>query len=102
MFQLVYTSNGPTIVRKRRVFGPEPLVEQDESLQGHRELSDLERSGGNVMFTLRTMLRYHTSRVPVLMETWLTTLNRSKLFIVTDGEDGALRTQADERGISCS
>ena len=66
----------------------EPLVECGE--RAARELTEEERVGRNIMFTLRTTLDYHDSRLPVLFETWLSMVDPRTVYIVTDGEDAEL------------
>ena len=66
----------------------EPLVECGE--RQARELTEEEKSGQNIMFTLRTTLDYHDQRLPVLFETWLSTVDPRTVFLVTDGEDTEL------------
>lgn len=66
----------------------EPLVECGE--RRPRELTEAEKAGQNIMFTLRTTLDYHDERLPVLFETWLSTVDPRTVFLVTDGEDAEL------------
>jgi len=75
----------------------EPLVE----CSGHipRNLTPFERDGKNIMFTLRTTLAYHKQRLPLLFETWLTTVTPSTVFIVTDGHHTEMEEEIRNRGI---
>ena len=63
-----------------------------------RVLSSFERSGNNIMFTLRTTLLYHQKRLPQLLQTWISVINSSNVFIVTDGHDQELEDLARKRG----
>ncbi len=66
-------------------FNLEP-VEADNTLTA-RPLTENEQAGNNILFTLRTTMKFHQQRLPVLFDTWLTTVNTSNVFLVTDGED---------------
>ena len=63
-----------------------------------RDLSPWEQSGNHIMFTLRTTTSFHSSRLPLLFQTWMTAVNRSNIFIVTDGRDKLLEHRAKEAG----
>ena len=39
------------------------------------------------MFTIRTTPKFHKKRLPILFETWITTVNASNFYLVTDGGD---------------
>ena len=39
----------------------------------------------------RTTVSNHRTRLPLLFDTWLTKVNTSQVFLVTDGEDPVLR-----------
>ena len=66
----------------------EPLVECDE--RKPRQLTEDKAAGSNIMFTIRTTFDYHDSRLPILFETWLSTVDPRTVFLVTDGEDREL------------
>ena len=66
----------------------EPLVECSE--RKAKELSEEEEAGKNIMFTIRTTFDYHDTRLPILFETWLSTVDPRTVFLVTDGEDSEL------------
>lgn len=74
----------------------EPLVECGE--RKARELTEMEKVGQNIMFTLRTTLDYHDQRLPVLFETWLSTVDPRTVFLVTDGEDAELDDNTENIG----
>ena len=74
----------------------EPLVECGE--RKARELTEMEKAGQNIMFTLRTTLDYHDQRLPVLFETWLSTVDPRTVFLVTDGEDAELDDTTENIG----
>ena len=76
----------------------EPLVECSGRVP--RNLTPFERDGKNIMFTLRTTLAYHKQRLPLLFETWLTTVTPSTVFIVTDGHHTEMEEETRNRGIS--
>ena len=65
--------------------GPEELIEN--SNLPVRTLSDNEKAGNNIMITIRTTKKFHQKRLPILYDTWLTVVNGSNVFLVTDGED---------------
>ena len=65
-----------------------------------RGLSPWELNGNHIMFTLRTTTSLHASRLPLLFQTWMTAINRSNIFIVTDGQDKVLEYRAREAGTS--
>ena len=67
-------------------YGPEILVEYDKTLF-ERPLSPEEMKGNNIMLTLRTIKSYHNKRLPLLFSTWLTKVNRSNVFLMTDERD---------------
>ena len=63
----------------------EPLVEHDYLKS--RKLTPYEAAGNDIMLTLRTTQAQHQKRLPLLMDTWLTKVNRSNVFLMTDGKD---------------
>ena len=65
--------------------GPEELIEN--SNLSVRVLSNNEKAGNNIMITIRTTKKFHQKRLPILYDTWLTVVNGSNVFLVTDGED---------------
>lgn len=67
-------------------FGPEILVENDSSLTS-RELSPDEAAGNDILLTLRTIKKYHDKRLPLLFDTWLSKVNKSNVFLMTDDRD---------------
>ena len=50
------------------------------------------------MFTVRTTVSLHSERLPVLFQTWMSAVNRSNIFIVTDGIEKVLHFRALEAG----
>jgi hypothetical protein len=64
---------------------PGPLVECLKTPP--RKLSEFEASGGDILLSIRTTLKYHDTRLPVLFDTWLGEVEPTSVFIVTDGED---------------
>ncbi len=82
--------------------GPEPLVETDGTLTP-RPLTANEQAGNNILFTLRTTRKFHEKRLPVLFDTWLTTVNTSNVFLVTDGgEDKKWKGRAGMDVLCCT
>ena len=75
----------------------EPLVEDDE-LES-RKLTPYEGAGNNIMFTLRTTQSEHNKRLPLLMETWISKVNRSNIFLVSDGKDPIWQEKAWNSGM---
>ena len=82
------------------VLSQEILVELDDT-RPYRPLSTVEEQGGNIMFTLRTTTSYHKKRLPVLMETWMTTVDARNIFVVTDGWDQEMVDQLRKLGWLC-
>ena len=65
--------------------GPEELIENSNLPVW--TLSNNEKAGNNIMITIRTTKKFHQKRLPILYDTWLTVVNGSNVFLVTDGED---------------
>ena len=63
----------------------EPLVEF--VMQKNRARQNIEAARNKIMLTIRTTMSLHEKRLPVLFDTWLTTVNASNVFLVTDGFD---------------
>ena len=76
---------------------PEELVEHS-SFRTHRSLTLLEEEGGDILLTLRTTGKYHNKRLSLLFETWMTKINLSHLFIVTDRWDEYWMKFVKEKG----
>lgn len=75
----------------------EPLVEK-YSLES-RKLTPFEEAGNNILFTLRTTQKEHNKRLPLLMETWISKVNRSNIFLVTDGSDSVWQEKTGNAGM---
>ena len=75
----------------------EPLVEC-QSRQLNYSPNWWEKNGNNIMFTLRTTRKFHRNRLPQLFQTWLTTVNRSNVFVVSDERDEVLEYRIKEAG----
>ena len=75
----------------------EPVVECESRTP--RKLTPFEEKGNHIMFTLRTTAKLHSKRLPLLFQTWLTTVNRSNVFIVTDRNDEVLQHWSAEAGV---
>ena len=76
----------------------EPLVECLK--RPARNLSRAEESGDDILFSLRTTVKFHKKRLPVLFKTWLSTVNLSNVFLVTDGKDANLEQEIASTGIA--
>ena len=61
-------------------------------------LTPFEKNGNHIMFTARTTVSLHSQRLPVLFQTWMSAVNRSNIFIVTDGIEKVLHFRALEAG----
>ena len=87
-----------TLIRHRDYFccGPEELIENGNLPV--RTLSDTEKTGNNIMITIRTTKKFHHKRLPILYDTWLTVVNGSNVFLVTDGEDDEYREKSKKLG----
>lgn len=96
-FEIVNTEQGLKVIRKKYQPGPEILVEN--STKPTRLLTPFEEEGGNIMLTLRTTVPYHQKRLPLLLNTWMTKVNLSKVFLVTDGHDRAVERTAKKIGL---
>ena len=77
---------------------PEVLVEKDASLV-RRNLTPFQAAGNNVMLTLRTTKAAHNKRLPLLFSTWLTKINRSNVFLMTDGRDAVWQNKVWKKGV---
>lgn len=64
----------------------------------YRALSPSEQAGANILFTVRTTVKFHKSRLPVLMDTWMTKVNCSNIYFVTDGPDAQTEDKVKSNG----
>lgn len=80
------SSNSSEYFKKVCNFSVEPLVECSRP-HGGTEMSELQATGEDILLTVRTTVKYHDIRLPVLMETWIGEVDPSNVFVVTDGED---------------
>lgn len=80
------------------IYGPEVLLENDTSLP-RRQLSPFEAAGNNIMLTLRTVKKFHSKRLPLLFSTWLSKVNRSNVFLMTDGRDPVWQNRVWKKGM---
>ena len=53
----------------------------------------------NILFSIRTTKRYHSVRMGLLLNTWMSRLNATNFFIVTDDSDPQLEEKAKSRGM---
>lgn len=75
---------------------PGPLVECSNTPL--RKLSEREEAGDDIMLSIRTTMKYHNTRLPVLFDTWLGEVEPTNVFIVTDGEDEDLLWKTNTLG----
>lgn len=89
---------GKTLQGNRvRCKATEPLVECLK--RPPRNLTRFEKSGDDILFSLRTTVKFHKKRLPVLFKTWLSTVNLSNVFLVTDGKDENLEREIANTGM---
>lgn len=79
-------------------YGPEILLENDTSLVS-RDLSPDEAAGNDILLTLRTIKKYHNGRLPLLFDTWLSKVNKSNVFLMTDGRDSTWQKRVWKDGM---
>ena len=53
----------------------------------------------NILFSIRTTKRYHSVRMGLMLDTWVSRLNATNFFIVTDDSDPQLEKKAESRGM---
>jgi fringe protein len=70
-----------------------------ECLNKIRETTQFEKNGNHILFTLRTTTSFHSTRLPLLFQTWLANVNRTNVVIVTDSLDPVLQYRAEEAGL---
>ena len=63
----------------------EPLVEC--SNRSKRVLNESETEGVDILFSMRTTMKFHDNRLPLVFETWLSEVDPANVYIVTDGDD---------------
>lgn len=78
-------------------YGAEVIVENDTSLHT-RELTPFEMAGDDILLTLRTIKKYHNKRLPLLFNTWITKVNRSNIFLMTDDRDSKWQSKVWRNG----
>ena len=94
----IYLKSYKQYWRKRYKKGKEPSAEN--SGRTPRTLTPFEQAGNNIMITIKTTQSYHTKRVQVLLDTWISVVNASNVFLVTDGDDEEYETKARNIGKS--
>ena len=111
--QLLYHSQGEPSIQ----FGPyegkyfEDLcnaTDEDEwlvecSSVPSRPLTPTEAAGGDILFSVRTTLKYHDTRPREILDTWLQDVDPHNVFFVTDARDRRLEdrmTQGNDGGAS--
>ena len=53
----------------------------------------------SVAFVCRTTVSNHKKRLPLLFDTWITKVNSSQLFLVTDGNDPVAKLMTSVTGM---
>ena len=76
--------------------GEEPSAEN--SGRTPRTLTPFEQAGNNIMITIKTTVAYHRTRIQLLLDTWISTINASNVFLVTDGDDLEYEAKARDIG----
>jgi hypothetical protein len=78
----------------------ETLVEDMANMTTTRPLNDNELAGNNILIAIKTTRKYHSKRLPPILDTWLTTANGSNIFIITDGSDPKYQDICQKLGIN--
>jgi hypothetical protein len=86
------------LAKLESIYGPEVLLENDTS-RPRRKLSQFEAAGNNIMLTLRTVKEFHDKRLPLLFSTWLSKVNGSNVFLMTNGRDPVWQKRAWKQGM---
>ena len=84
----VLTPKGKVLMKSYNRYwnsGTEPLAETID--RAPRNLTRFEQAGNNIMITIKTTKSYHRKRIQVLMDTWISAINASNVFLVTDDFD---------------
>ena len=50
------------------------------------------------MITIKTTVAYHRTRIQLLLDTWISSVNASNVFLVTDGDDLGYEAKAHDIG----
>ena len=79
------------------LLGKEQLIENVQ--HPSRTLSEFELSGNNIMIAIRTTRKFHQKRLPYIYDTWLTQVNRSNVFLVTDAQDKEYQEKSEKLGL---
>ncbi len=74
------------------------LITIEKDPRPFRALSPSEQAGDNIVFTLRSTLKFHQKRLPLLMDTWMSKVNCSRIYLVTDGPDPKTEAQVKSIG----
>ena len=76
--------------------GDEPSAENSGLTP--RTLTPFEQAGNNIMITIKTTVAYHRTRIQLLLDTWMSAMNASNVFLVTDGDDTEYEAKARDIG----
>jgi hypothetical protein len=80
--------------------GHKEILVEDVRTSIKRSLSDFELAGSNIILTVKTTRRFHASRLPLMLDTWLTTVNASNTYIITDDKDKIHEDKCKHLGIN--
>ena len=70
----------------------------ESSGRSPRALTLFEQAGNDVMIAIKSTLAYHRTRFQLLLDTWLSMVNASNVFLVTDGNDEEYEDKAKKIG----
>ena len=99
-----HATNQPEIGKTTGQPSPKPSLTSDEeplvelALEKDRARHHSEVAKSKIMLTIRTTMSFHKKRLPVLFDTWLTKVNVSDVFLVTDGDDKEYVTRTKQIG----
>ena len=71
---------------------------QEQLVEIVMQKQNSEAARNKIMLTIRTTMSFHKKRLPVLYDTWLTTVNASNVFLVTDGIDKEFVRRSEQLG----
>ena len=66
-----------------------------------RPLTQLEATGGDILFSIKTTRTYHNTRPQELLDTWIQDVDPNNIFFVSDARDAKLEKILVE-GMYCS
>ena len=66
-----------------------------------RPLTPSEAAGGDILFSVKTTLKYHDTRPREILDTWLQDVDPHNVFFVTDTQDKNLQNNLTAGKESC-